>query len=38
MRQYENLYERGIRTFSLSVITFFYNDGTGAIGIIAIGI
>lgn len=38
MRQYENLYERGIRSFSLSAITFFYNDGAGVIGIIAIGI
>lgn len=38
MRQYENLYERGIRSFSLSDITFFYNDGNGVVGIIATGI
>ena len=38
MRQYENLYERGIRSFSLSAITFFYNDGARVIGIIVIGI
>ena len=37
MNQYENLYERGIKSFSLSAITFFYNDGDGAVGIIAIG-
>lgn len=38
LKQYDNFYERGIRTFTQTSITQYYSDGEGFVGYILIGI